>query len=54
MQVDTDGKVVVSEDDASSVPHIFAIGDIASVSLLPTYIIIIPFHVAMTLIIGSS
>ena len=48
MKVDTDGKVLVGEEDASSVPHIFAIGDVAAVGLLSllllylTYIII-PF-----------
>ena len=35
MKVDTDGKVLVGEDDASSVPHVFSIGDAAAVSRSP-------------------
>ena len=58
MKVDADGKILVSEDDASSVPHIFAIGDVAAVSLIclmlcPPYMII-PFLALTTLTLGSS
>ena len=33
--MDADGKVLVGEDDASSIPHVFAIGDAAAVSRSP-------------------